>query len=331
MRADSSPTTRLLVAAGMLGRSRRREPAAKTDPADSAAFIEAYRAWINAHHVIEGDPDERMEKVRLMMLAMLGARDLGEALGIMLRFARLTFGDLSPVAIERVGEVVEIRLDRTYAPGLSGLIGELWPLALHLSQLEFLIGSIMPGVEGKIRSPAMLPAKTSDLIFDRPLHYGCPVLTLCIPRRALRRAIVATPAEVADFMPRLLPHTFERAAAPAELTTLVEALLRADALHGRAQGCDAASIAEKLGCGASTLRRRLAQEQASFRDIRTRVFDGVAKHWLAETRLPIGTIAARLGYVDDFSFRRAFLRANGCSPAAWRKTARDRQAQRAEM
>jgi len=47
----------------------------------------------------------------------------------------------------------------------------------------------------------------------------------------------------------------------------------------------------------------------------------LAKRWLAERRLPIGEIAERLGYSDEFAFRRSFRSHNGYSPSAYRRRA----------
>lgn len=314
-------TLRLLAAARAVVPDAGPIPDGGDTQAGRDAFLRAYRAWVSEHHSIEGSPGERMEKVRLLMTAMCAAPDLGAAIGILLRFAPLTYGGLTPVAIEEQDDQVRLRIDRPLLSGVAGLIGELWPLALHLSQLECLAGRMLGGAHGEVRLPPLLPAETAGLLFDRPVVHDRPALALCFPRQHLRLAVVATADEVAHFLPRMLPATFEPAGAPAECAALVEALLRFDRLRGAAVPADLDSIAARLGFSGATLRRRLAREGASFRAIRAAVQDAIAKQWLRTQKPPIGVIAERLGYVDLYSFRRAFTRQNGCSPAAFRRAA----------
>lgn len=76
--------------------------------------------------------------------------------------------------------------------------------------------------------------------------------------------------------------------------------------------------AAALHCGASTLRRHLAEEGTSFADLlqdqrRLRAFD-----YVALTDTPIHDIAFRLGYSDRSAFERAFMLWFGTRPAALR-------------
>ena len=47
----------------------------------------------------------------------------------------------------------------------------------------------------------------------------------------------------------------------------------------------------------------------------------LARHFLRESNLAIGEIAGRVGYVSEAAFNRAFRRAVGTPPAAWRRAA----------
>lgn len=48
-----------------------------------------------------------------------------------------------------------------------------------------------------------------------------------------------------------------------------------------------------------------------------------ARQWLAGTRLPLAEIALRCGYADQSAFTRAFGRAHGLAPAAYRRRAQE--------
>lgn len=79
---------------------------------------------------------------------------------------------------------------------------------------------------------------------------------------------------------------------------------------------DQAEIARRLGFSVATLRRRLADEGATFRELRNAALNNAAAAMLKQGR-PIGDVAEALGYVDIRSFSRAFKAWNGVTPAAF--------------
>jgi AraC-like DNA-binding protein len=82
---------------------------------------------------------------------------------------------------------------------------------------------------------------------------------------------------------------------------------------------DLAAVAERLHVSERTLNRRLQQEGTSFRGIRGEVLAGWARRHLLESNDSVEAIAAALGYQDAANFRRAFRRAEGCSPGEFRR------------
>jgi AraC-like DNA-binding protein len=73
-------------------------------------------------------------------------------------------------------------------------------------------------------------------------------------------------------------------------------------------------VAEHLHVGASTLRRQLAAEERSFRDILSGVRLGMALQWLQNTKRPIGEIAEASGYASASRFSVRFRAHYGLSP-----------------
>ena len=90
------------------------------------------------------------------------------------------------------------------------------------------------------------------------------------------------------------------------------------ALRGGA--ADQAGVALRLGISPATLRRRLAAEGLSFRDLRQDVMRERADA-LLKTGLPLPEIAERLGFSDVRSFNRAYAARSGLTPAAMRRRA----------
>ncbi|MEF9898155.1 MAG: helix-turn-helix transcriptional regulator [Pseudomonas sp.] len=79
-----------------------------------------------------------------------------------------------------------------------------------------------------------------------------------------------------------------------------------------------ASVAEHLHLGASTLRRRLADESSSFSHILEQVRLGLALQWLQATTRPVGEIAEACGYASASRFSIRFRHRYGLSPRALR-------------
>jgi AraC-like DNA-binding protein len=91
---------------------------------------------------------------------------------------------------------------------------------------------------------------------------------------------------------------------------------------------NAVDIAGRLNISVSTLKRRLKQEDLSYRRLRDGVVEEIAKAALKETRVPVTEIALRAGYAEISAFDRAFVRITGMTPLQYR--AREARGAKAE-
>jgi AraC-like DNA-binding protein len=76
-------------------------------------------------------------------------------------------------------------------------------------------------------------------------------------------------------------------------------------------------VADALGLSTRTLRRRLADEDASYQGVLDEVRESLAERMLATGRLTVEDVAQRLGYAEASSFIHAFKRWKGTTPAAY--------------
>ena len=83
------------------------------------------------------------------------------------------------------------------------------------------------------------------------------------------------------------------------------------------QTMSADELALQLNVSARTLRRRLAESNTSFQQVRQRALNERAKRLLSRDLLA-GEVAEELDYSDERSFRRAFIRWNRISPSKYR-------------
>ncbi|MFO1313587.1 MAG: AraC family transcriptional regulator [Burkholderiales bacterium] len=91
----------------------------------------------------------------------------------------------------------------------------------------------------------------------------------------------------------------------------------------------AEGLAERLAMHPRTLHRRLAEGGTSFKAALEDVRFAVARQMLETTAMPLGEIAAALGYAESSPFVRAFRRWSGTTPTNWRRSRPTRQARRA--
>ncbi len=85
---------------------------------------------------------------------------------------------------------------------------------------------------------------------------------------------------------------------------------------------DADYVAEKLGMNTRTLRRRLARENSSYREILDELRYQLAREYLGTSSLPVEEIAAMLGYSNPGNFTNAFKRWHGLPPSEYRQSLR---------
>ena len=129
------------------------------------------------------------------------------------------------------------------------------------------------------------------------------------------------------------PAGAERAAVAGEVPAQVRALESA----GRARPAESAAavgallaqaappalpsletVAQRLHLSPRTVIRRLRVQGATYQALLDAVLKARAQSLLAEPGMRVQDVAARLGYADSASFRKAFRRWFGVTPAAWR-------------
>jgi AraC-like DNA-binding protein len=111
--------------------------------------------------------------------------------------------------------------------------------------------------------------------------------------------------------------------ADADLTESVRRALRTMVPRGR--GSEAA-VAALLSMPVRTLRRQLAAQGATFRDLTGEVRYEIARQLLIDSSMTVTDIAEVLGYSNASAFTRSFRRWTNTPPAAWRARLRSRAA-----
>jgi AraC-like DNA-binding protein len=82
--------------------------------------------------------------------------------------------------------------------------------------------------------------------------------------------------------------------------------------------CSADDVADLMAMHRRTLSRRLKDGGMGYRALANEVRFEIARQLLQDTQVPLGQIAAALGYSEASAFTRAFRRWSGRTPKAWR-------------
>lgn len=152
------------------------------------------------------------------------------------------------------------------------------------------------------RAPLRFNAPGSEIVFDRawldhePPDHDAEAHRLL--QRDLSRLLLLAPDDCAEQIRRALP-TMLAGSCASEI--------------------DAANL---LTIPARTLRRRLAAQGTSFRELVDEVRHELARQLLADTAMSMAEIAQTLAYGDASAFTRAFRRWADGPPAAWRASRR---------
>jgi AraC-like DNA-binding protein len=151
--------------------------------------------------------------------------------------------------------------------------------------------------------------------FRAPIRYDQESATIVLPAADLERRVGGADPVLRALLEERLGQM--KGSAPSEFADDIRRLL-----HTRltSHGCSADAIADLLTMHRRTLSRRLRESGKGYREIAGETRFEIARQLLEDTRLPLGEIAAALGYSEASAFTRAFRRWSGRTPTAWRAT-----------
>ena len=253
---------------------------------------------------------------RLLLYGIAGAQDLGDAMqrlrGFVPTFPALLFDVEDDEREVRIAALHDLDDDPAHLFLLTMLAAGHRLITWCVGRPVDLVRVELPFAEAHRES--------LDLMFDAPLVFDSPRAALVLKWGALRLPFVRSAAEI-DEVVASAPWWFiqrprTRVTTTAQVRRLVEAAL--------AEGFDwpdAPTVAGRLAMSQQTLRRRLADEGATFRDLADEVRRDTAVASLVGGREPIAELSARLGFSEPSAFTRAFRRWTGDAPAVYRDRA----------
>ena len=256
-------------------------------------------------------------------MAMLSAPTLADSLRAAMHYQALSFSWLR-FEVALVGEQVDIQLDASQAPldlrdfllcrdvaAACAMLRDLAGDDVCLADVHLILADVSQadGLASYLgckvfvgKGPARMSLPMS--LLQRPnRHHSITAHALCL---------AACDAQIAAAI------TAQNAHQDRDASVKVESMLHRH--PGRLLPHD--EVAGMLGASERTLRRQLAREGTSYRDVRERVLRERAKALLMSTALSVADIAEQLGFADASTFCQAFRRWSGQTPSSFRKKAK---------
>lgn len=166
-------------------------------------------------------------------------------------------------------------------------------------------------------------ASEHERVFGGPVRFGCPEPRVLLSRSSAEQSVRGADPALSSVLEDHARHLLSEL--PAEEPTMV-ARVR-ERLREELRGGDARveNVARHLGLGARTLQRRLVAEGARYGDLLDGMRTELAREYLREPGMSLAEIAWLLGFSEQSAFSRAFKRATGQPPGAWRASCATRQ------
>lgn len=249
------------------------------------------------------------------------AQNLYEAMRIIARSYNLLHGGEYNSVIKRRGSVEYILDDRafTYAPEIE-LEYQYFSIESTLIFLHCMLMIVSQGAENAIDSLQIRrPVPGGDCAhlayWNAPIKFGAEIYKISFDREiALSKiSLPSADALTSNAVYQKIVDVVAGKHARYEEVYSVAGRVRDALSRGVVEQSD---VAAQMGVSTATLRRRLSQEGASFRDLRRDILNESAKRLLLEKR-PVADVSDALGFSEYRAFNRAFRDWNGVTPRAF--------------
>jgi AraC-like DNA-binding protein len=258
----------------------------------------------------------RIEDLGVMGYALMASSSLEQGLKLAMNLARQSYPHLN----------VSLAVDRDHAI----LACEVLPFARHYEQLlleEWMVSlwayiqALLPDGVAACASYAMLSYQSPAYHWQYQQILGCRVVfdqtrtVLAIPKQWLYIAIDGHSHQAQALYEGQIKRLMPEAEHSLDFVSRVKRLLLERSAECR---FNLESTAPLMALSARTLRRNLANQGTSFRQLSLEVRMELAKDYLLNSQLTAQEVAYQLGYSQPNNFYRAFKRFYGLPPEQFR-------------
>jgi len=170
------------------------------------------------------------------------------------------------------------------------------------------------GVE--LRRPPPADPRPYEACFRAPVRFSAELDRLCFTAAEWAAPIAGADEALARVLEE---HARVLEARLPEAATDFISEVRSSIVATLPDSADEDHVARALHMSTRTLQRNLSGAGTTFRTVLDDVRSGLAESYLADGRVSIPEVAFLLGFSEQSSFHRAFLRWTGSSPGRWRR------------
>lgn len=264
-----------------------------------------------------GQDSRRMKSGSFAMLvhAVIGCRDLGQALDRSLRFYGLILDDFAG-SMERRGEDACVVIRERVRDGAPRVFGHEVLLMLLHGVACWLVGRRIPILRASFSYPEPNHSAEYRLMYCNELSFDAPHTGIEFDAAYLDLPIVQNERSVKDFLRTAPESILVKYKNGSSLTARIRRRLR-QLLPGEVPDFD--QLSGELNMTTATLRRRLAEEGASYQGIKDQLRRDLAISYLSHSDRSVMDIALELGFSERSAFHRAFRKWTGASPGEFRR------------
>lgn len=186
-------------------------------------------------------------------------------------------------------------------------------LAVAVNALRALCGPDWNPTEVLLPRVAPMDQESFRRHFRAPVRFNQEMAAIVFPASDLDRRIAGADPMMREVLEERIRQI--KNSQGSEFSDDIRRLLRTRLTSAR---CSAEDIAELLAMHRRTLSRRLKGSGMGYRALANEIRFEIARQLLEDTEVPLGQIAAALGYSEASAFTRAFRRWSGQTPTAWR-------------
>ena len=255
----------------------------------------------------------KSETFDIIEYAARASATVADAIRVTNRYARL-LDDSFAFRLDPCGSFVLWRFVMDWPEPVRTIVSE-YVLGIIARASRMVLGAPTAAREVWIRSPAPRDTSAYERMLSSPVRFGAPDYGILM----LPEILEVRPREADPALASLIGRQAESMLAELRCETTCDEVRRAvtEELRSGAPAMD--RIARRLATTPSTLRRRLSEEGARYKDLLESARRESACAYLSDQRLTVTEIAFRLGYRDATTFFKVFKRWTGKTPAEYRR------------
>jgi AraC-like DNA-binding protein len=266
----------------------------------------------------EGRLSIRIEETDMLCRYIINSRTLAEAIHRAERFNTMLETRLVELRLHVQDDVAHFFMEtfRTRKTRLTCLL-DVFGLSFYHQLFGWLIGEEIAVSQVSLAYEELIPYDLVARLFDRSVNFYRPAHSISFPAALLQRAVLRNHDDLLKLQ-KMFPFELLPSYLTADsLTHRLHVIFRSSLIRNSAFP-RLSRVATLLNQASCTVRRRLAAEGTTLKEIKRRCRQDVAMDLLSHSALSINEISDRLGFSAPSAFRRAFRAWVGMSASEYR-------------